>query len=595
MYKLQVKTPERCSWCDLMKKLEELGLYYDQSTVSLLYTALRQNGKTRAIMLRGPPGVGKTALTEALAMILNAEYIFFQCTLGTSEDDLIYKLLPSERTVSGIEKVLGPLPEALVKSREKLTILVLDEFDKTRPSADALLLDFLQNCRVSVRISNEEKVIRGNPENLIVFLTSNDEREFSEPLLRRVIVINIPPLPTLTVYNIMLKYFDEGTAALLSQIYDDTIKAGLRKPATVQELLQLGRAIKELGGDADLKALLRSYVVKYDDDWMKYLEYIKNRKPYQWAPEKERKDEKVSQYYEYEQQHVEVPTQPAQQPRKDMPKKLPRIVVRWPSIESADKESKSEDTVEEYGVTPSDARHYDAVIKITRPEPTDNPAFLQSATFYRDYAKVRPLTYDDIKRIEEKKLYNSFEKLLENSQLFIVIDDVDMIDHRDVADVAIERSLQVVYYTKSLVRMKNDLVDVAVIYKEDGKVKIEIVTNTNDPYAVIRVIDCLLRAQVAYKELVEHAAMVTDAIERIKGKYNRWTLRSCAEAKECFEDLNNVVLKKLEKARDLKMLTPITIKIRDKRDAEFLASLLRSMGVRARENEKEYDYMVVIG
>lgn len=115
--------------------------------------------------------------------------------------------------------ILGPLPEALIKSREKLSILVLDEFDKTRPSAGALLLDFLQNCRVSVRISNEDKVIRGNPENLIVFLTSNEEREFSEPLLRRVIVINIPPLPTVTVFNIMLKYFDEKTAGVEIERY----------------------------------------------------------------------------------------------------------------------------------------------------------------------------------------------------------------------------------------------------------------------------------------------------------------------------------------------------------------------------------------
>ena len=42
-----------------------------------------------------------------------------------------------------------------------------------------------------------------NPSNLIIFLTSNDTREFSEPLLRRVVSITLSPLPSEKVYELL--------------------------------------------------------------------------------------------------------------------------------------------------------------------------------------------------------------------------------------------------------------------------------------------------------------------------------------------------------------------------------------------------------
>ncbi|MCS7127641.1 MAG: MoxR family ATPase, partial [Thaumarchaeota archaeon] len=177
---------------ELASALEARGLYYPAPVTRTLAALLKMNPHAvRAVLLRGPAGVGKTALTYAIAELLSADYIYYQATLSTSEDDLMYKLLPSEQTRSGVEKVLGPLPEALLRSRENVVVLVLDEYDKTRPSADALLLDFLQHARLSVRMSAEERIITGRKENLIVFLTSNDEREFSEPLFRRCVTITI--------------------------------------------------------------------------------------------------------------------------------------------------------------------------------------------------------------------------------------------------------------------------------------------------------------------------------------------------------------------------------------------------------------------
>jgi MoxR-like ATPase len=148
----------------------------------------------KAVMLRGIPGVGKTSLLEYLAKENGWETVFYQCTPGSTEEDMLYKIIPDENTPSGVKVVEGVLPKALRLAKEgKKVLLILDEIDKTRPIFDAFLLDFLQNFRVSVpgfeiQLNEEEK------GNIFVGLTSNDMRDFSEALLRRVAVVEIPPL-----------------------------------------------------------------------------------------------------------------------------------------------------------------------------------------------------------------------------------------------------------------------------------------------------------------------------------------------------------------------------------------------------------------
>lgn len=162
-----------------------------QRTLATLYTAIAMR---TPVLLRGPPGTGKTELTRIVAEYLGAEYHYYQCTFGTTEDDLLYRYVPSENTKSGVRILEGVLPTALRASRNHLTVVVLDEFDKTRATTDAVLLDFLQNCRVSLRINEHEDMVQGCRENLVVFVVSNDEREFSEPLMRRLAVIKLERL-----------------------------------------------------------------------------------------------------------------------------------------------------------------------------------------------------------------------------------------------------------------------------------------------------------------------------------------------------------------------------------------------------------------
>jgi len=257
---------------DLKHFLNKHNFFLNPDDLALIESALKQRVP---IMLTGLPGVGKTEFTRLFAKYINAEYIFFQCTLGTNEDDLIYKLLPSEETKSGIKIVEGPLPEALRKSKNKKVVLVLDEYDKTRPTTDAILLDFLQNFRITTRFS-EEKIIEGNKDNIYVFLTSNEERTFSEPLLRRVARIELTPINENIVKEMLRRKFDEKTANVLTRIYTDTLKAELEKPATIQELFQLGQA---LDSGVRLSKLLRTYIIKSDHDLSKFIKYLEDPVP----------------------------------------------------------------------------------------------------------------------------------------------------------------------------------------------------------------------------------------------------------------------------------------------------------------------------
>ena len=384
----------------------------------------------KAIMLRGMAGVGKTQLTHLIARYLDTEYIFYQCTYGTDEDMLLYKYVPSEHTKSGIKITLGPVPRALMMSQKKKVVLVLDEFDKTRPSADALLLDVLQNYRLSLYLDDNETIITGNPDNLIVFLTSNDMREFSEPLLRRLVVITLNPLPTATVYEILKKQFKENIALLLTQIYNDTIKASLRKPATLQELMQLGE-ILESGVNTPLQELLRMFIIKYDDDWVKFTQYVSSREPYKFVNDNANSDD-VSQYYEPPQE-VQMPQpQPQSQPQTQsstaqLLEKISKIVIKQPnnSVINAVKEETS-GTIEvtfKAPISESDFTMYTKIITNFWPEPTDTPDVFGKFKVIKDANEYKIVSEKPLTLLEYFQLLNNsdvdFEGYIEDKLVLV--------------------------------------------------------------------------------------------------------------------------------------------------------------------------------
>jgi MoxR-like ATPase len=408
----------------LYEFLQENDFYVDHTTADLLEKITSNTRK--AIMLRGPAGVGKTQLTYLVSRWLGSEYVYFQCTYGTDEDMLLYKYIPTEQTKSGIKIALGPVPRALMMSQKKKVVLVLDEFDKTRPSADALLLDVLQNYRLSLYLDDNETIITGNPENLIVFLTSNDMREFSEPLLRRLVLITLRPLPTTTVYEILKKQFKENVALLLTQIYDDTVKAGLRKPATIQELTQLGEVL-ESGVNVQLQDLIRMFIVKYDDDWSKYLQYVSSREPYKFVNDNANSID-VSQYYEPPQE-VQIP-QPQEQKGQttqttQLLEKISKLVVKQPNSTINAVKEEIHDTTEvtfKAPISENDFTMYTNIISTFWPEPTERPDVFGKFKIVRDNNEYKIISEESLTLLEYISLLHNnteFEGYIEDKLIFV--------------------------------------------------------------------------------------------------------------------------------------------------------------------------------
>lgn len=188
----------------LRQQLSRLGYITNdpvllQQTHLLLQDTLnaKEGGKVPAIICDGPPGVGKTELAKMFAKLWRVKkenFLRIQLVRGIGKDHLMYDLnIPAiiQAQATGNKDIRvrdaltpGILWKALELSLTERVVLLLDELDKAQEYVDSFLLEFLNDCVISDP-ADTGHVIRGNPKNLVVFLTKNKERPLSEPLMRR--------------------------------------------------------------------------------------------------------------------------------------------------------------------------------------------------------------------------------------------------------------------------------------------------------------------------------------------------------------------------------------------------------------------------
>jgi MoxR-like ATPase len=239
----------------------------------ILKALMSQNRGMRAIIVFGAPGVGKTALAHAVASALNAEEIYFLAHHWVSEEDLFVKLDPARVAglaggiYSSIEESYRPgvLLRAALSSRERMTVLVLDEWDKAPERCDALLLEFLQEGKVFGPFGECWEAL---PENLLVFITSNEMRDLSEPLLRRCLRYRMGFLPPEVEADLIRKQSGVPiTIARLIVSFMNVIRTkGVTAPS-LQEGVRFAQSLKVAESALDVKLLIEGWLCKTPEDW----------------------------------------------------------------------------------------------------------------------------------------------------------------------------------------------------------------------------------------------------------------------------------------------------------------------------------------
>lgn len=284
-------TPRFASVDDVRDRLAAHGYLASDAIATTVYLA-DQLGKP--LLVEGPAGVGKTALSAAVASATDGELVRLQCYEGVDEARALYEWNHAKQllriTAAGAhhdtkgadeadwgsvkediftDEFLLSRPLLTAIRNEQPTVLLIDELDKADVEIEGLLLEVLSDFQVTVP---ELGTIRAAQTPFVV-LTSNATRELSEALRRRCLYLHIDypeaelerEIVTLTVPGL-----DEALAGSIVRLVGALREMRLRKSPSVAETIDWARTLLSLGAESDLDPeLVRStlgVVLKHKED-----------------------------------------------------------------------------------------------------------------------------------------------------------------------------------------------------------------------------------------------------------------------------------------------------------------------------------------
>ncbi|MDT4936271.1 MAG: hypothetical protein QOK11_4163 [Pseudonocardiales bacterium] len=261
--------------------LDRAGYLPDTGVATAAYLAMRMG---RPLFLEGDPGVGKTALAQALAEITGARLVRLQCYEGIDASQALYdwdfprqilhlRAAGESADTAHLEAslydrrflVARPILQAIEHSP---SVLLIDEIDRADDEFEAFLLEVLADNAVSIP---ELGTIRAETPPIVV-LTSNRTREVHDALKRRCLYHWVAHPEFQREVEIVRRRIP-GVADKLARDVAAAVgllrEANLLKPPGIAETIDWTQALHVLGAtnlDADRAAATLGAAVKYHED-----------------------------------------------------------------------------------------------------------------------------------------------------------------------------------------------------------------------------------------------------------------------------------------------------------------------------------------
>jgi MoxR-like ATPase len=264
--------------------LERVGYLADTGVATAAFLAMKM---ARPLFLEGDPGVGKTALAQALAEITGSQLVRLQCYEGIDASQALYdwdfprQILHLRAAGDGADTaqleaslydrrflVARPILQALEQSP---SVLLIDEIDRADDEFEALLLEVLAENAVTIP---ELGTIRATVAPLVV-LTSNRTREVHDALKRRCLYLWVSHPEFAREVEIVRRHLPDIAEPLASDVARVTRRLrelDLLKPPGVAETIDWAHALLVLGAtrldDATASATLGA-AVKFHEDQLR--------------------------------------------------------------------------------------------------------------------------------------------------------------------------------------------------------------------------------------------------------------------------------------------------------------------------------------